>query len=111
MSNVDDKFRSSKKIMYLGLGTATPGDRNIEYIPGVNYALLIFTLADDFENAKSLAIEHMEATGWENVIIDKLNPVNGDAIKKAQPEVQAAYDLAFKDGSHAMVLDRGTRFA
>jgi hypothetical protein len=109
MNDVDGKFRSSKKIMYLGLGTASPSDKNIEYIPGVTYALLIFTLADDFENAKALAIEHMESTGWENVIIDKLNPVNGDAIKKAQPEVQTAYDLAVKDGSHAMVLDRGTR--
>lgn len=100
-----------KKIMYLGLGTAIPSDRNIDYIPGVNYAVLIFTLAEDFDKAKALAIDHMESTGWENIVMDKLNPVDVNAIEQAQAEVKEAYAMAEKDGSHAMVLDRGTKLA
>lgn len=100
-----------KKIMYLALGTAIPSDRNIDYIPGVNYAVLIFVFAENFDKAKALAIEHMQSTAWENIIIDKLNPVDSNAIKQAQAEVQAAYALAERDGSHAMVLDRGARLS
>lgn len=101
----------AKKIMYLALGTAIPSDRNIDYIPGVTYAVLIFALAEDFDSAKTLAIDHMQSTAWENIMIDKLNPVDSTAIEKAQAEVKAAYALAEKDGSHAMVLDRGTKLS
>jgi len=73
-----------KDIMYLGLGTAIPSDKNIDYIQGVNHALLIFTLAADFEKANALAVEHLNATGWQEVIIDKMNPVDINAIQDAQ---------------------------
>jgi hypothetical protein len=98
-----------KDIMYLGLGTAIPTDKNIDYIQGVNHAILIFSLAADFEKANKVAAEHLSSTGWQEVIIDKMNPVDVAAIQEAQPEVQAAYELALKDGSHAMVLDRGVQ--
>ena len=98
-----------KEVMYLGLSTATPSDKNIDYIQGVNHAILIFSLAENFDKANALAIEHLETTGWEKIVIDKLNPVDVKAIEDAQPEVKDAYQLALKDGSHAMVLDRGTK--
>ena len=98
-----------KDLMYLGLGTAKPSDKNIDYIKGVDHAVLIFTLAADFEKANKVAVEHLESTGWQEVVIDKMNPVDVAAIQEAQPEVKAAYELALKDGSHAMVLDRGVK--
>ena len=98
-----------KKIMYLGLGTAMPSDKNLDYIQEVNYAVLVFVTANSFEDANKRATEHLESTGWENVVMDKMNPVDGSAISEAQPEVKAAYELAVKDGSHAMILDRGVK--
>lgn len=90
--------------MYLSIGTAKSKgtEQNQEY------PILVFSLADTDANAKTLAVEHMQSTGWENVTIDKTDPVELEAIKKAQPEISDAYKLALNAGSHGMVIGKPT---
>ena len=92
--------------VFLGVGTAKPTKKNTEYVPDKNHAVLVFSLARSVDKAMILAKEHFESTGWEDVLIDKMNPVDIDALNKAQPEVINAYELAVKEGSHGMVLNQ-----
>jgi hypothetical protein len=95
-----------KAIMYLGLVTAIPSKNNKDFKQGSAHAILVFVKAENFERANALAEKHLKETGWQDVVIDKMNPVDNKAVQQAQPELQEAYSLAERDGSHAMVLDK-----
>jgi len=92
------------KTMYLSVGTAKPSSENSLYTKGKNQPLLVFAQASSVNEAISLAREHLESTGWEEVLMDKTDPIDAEAIKTAQPEIQSAYQAALKDGSHGMAL-------
>ena len=92
------------KTMYLSVGTAKPSGENSVYTEGKNHALLVFAQANSLNEALGLSREHLESTGWQEVLIDKTDPIDAEAIKSAQPEIQSAYQSALKDGSHGMVL-------
>lgn len=93
-----------KKTMYLSVGTAKPDGDNSLFTPDKAHPLLVFALGATLGEAAVLSREHLESTGWQDVLLDKTNPVDVDAIKAAQPEVQAAYEKALKEGSHGMAL-------
>lgn len=106
MIETESKKKSeAKKIMYLGLGTAAPNEKNTNYKLGINYAVLIFAQAESFDDANDVAKDHMESTGWQEVVIDKMNPVDVNSLAKAPDEVMNAYEFALADGSHGMVLE------
>ncbi|PCJ14981.1 MAG: hypothetical protein COB04_13930 [Gammaproteobacteria bacterium] len=92
------------KTMYLSVGTAKPNSDNSLYTKGKNQPLLVFAQANSVNEAIGLSREHLESTGWEEVLMDKTDPVDAEAIKSAEPEVQNAYQSALKDGSHGMAL-------
>ena len=92
------------KAMYLSVGTAKPSSENSVYTEGKNHPLLVFAQANSEKEALGLSREHLESTGWQEVLIDKTDLVDAEAIKAAQPEIQSAYQSALKDGSHGMVL-------
>lgn len=95
-----------KEQMFLGLGTASPNEKNLDFSQGVSYAILIFVFAASVEKATDIAKQHLQATQWKGIHIDKMDPVDIEAIRKAQPEVFKAYEIALRDGSHAMVLEQ-----
>jgi len=97
---------SNLEKMFLGLGTATPEEKNINFTQGLRYAVLVFVFEKTQEQANKIAKEHLEGTGWKDVLIDKINVVDGEAIQQAQPDVIKAYEIALRDGSHAMVLEQ-----
>jgi len=94
------------QIMYLGVGTAIPGEKNMEYAVAKRHALLVFVLAPSLEKAKMLAQQHFESAHWDSVLIDRINAVDIEALNQAQPEIINAYELAVRDCSHGMVLNR-----
>lgn len=93
-----------KDPMYLCVGTAKPSKKNTQYAFEKNHALLVFVKANSIESGTALATEHLEATEWMEVVIDKCDLINPEAINNAQPEILNAYKLALKDGSHGMVI-------
>jgi|GEM_PF-5137999 len=103
--SISDEKNNKKELMYLGIGTAIAKKDNVHYRPEVNYALLVFVQEKDFDSATKLAKQHLDATGWQNIMIDKLNPVDVNALSQAPPEVMTAYEIALVDGSHAMILE------
>jgi len=98
-----------KSMMYLCLARAKPTKASSLYTQGKNYPLLVFALSPSVKTATALAVEHLESTGWMEVEVDKVDPVDVNAIKNAQPEVVSAYEIALKDGSHGMALDNNIR--
>lgn len=103
---LEQDSKTPAQIMYLGVGTAIPNERNVDYSVGKRHALLIFVLATSLENARTLAKRHFETTNWDAVLIDRINAVDTAAIQQAQPDIINAYELALRDGSHGMVLNR-----
>jgi len=103
---LDETPKAPAQIMYLGVGTAIPTEKNLEYPVGKRHALLIFVLATSLESARTLAKRHFETTNWESVLIDRINAVDTTAIQQAQADIINAYELALRDGSHGMVLNR-----
>ncbi|PCI48483.1 MAG: hypothetical protein COB51_04905 [Moraxellaceae bacterium] len=90
--------------MYLSVGTAKPTSENSVYTEGKMHPMLVFAQASSVNEALGVSREHLESTGWQEVLIDKTDRIDAEAIKAAQPEVQSAYQSALKDGSHGMVL-------
>ncbi len=105
MNSENTNQKPERMNMYLGVGTSKPSEKNKEYKQGVDHAFLIFVLAPDLDDAKALAVNHLESTAWMDVQIDKMDPVNVEALKQAQPQVMDAYNLALEAGSHAMILE------
>ena len=84
--------------MYLFLAKAIAAEGHPDFPAKETHAALIFTVADDFDQALAKTHESMTGLRWESVQIEEHAEVNDTSVSQAEEAILRAYQAAKAKG-------------